>query len=669
MIRGYFFLFIFFCACSLSFVEAQNTDSIKTQQIKEVEVLSTTKPSISLSTIPLQQTTKSDIDRIGIQSVSDAIRRFTGVVVKDYGGIGGFKGIAIRGNGAEHTAILYDGIAITNTQSGQIDIGQFSLDNIDMLSLTIGQSDNIFKTARATASVGVLDIETRTPIFTDKKDLLQLQIKTGSWGLFNPYVYYAHKLSDKFSVSLDGNWQRADGKYSYEVENGSFTSKHHRKNSDVDIKRTELNLFGKLDSKQSIRFKAYYFDSERGLPGAYILQGTSILEDKAKERLWDKNLFTQAQYVNQLTDKFDFQLSGKYTHSYTKYRIEENIYVNGFQEDRYYLNEYYLNGIVRYKQSDYMSFSFAEDFSYNTLRANYNGFASPDRYSSLSAFSGKYENSRITFVGNLLATYISDNVKIGTAAKDKKRLSPALSLSYKPFDLANLRLRASYKNTFRVPSFNDLYYARMGNSELKPERAQQYNIGAIWTNSFSEKFNFFNISGDFFYNTVKDKIVAYPSTFQPKMVNLGKVRITGFSLATSGEISLNEKIQMQISGNYTYQKAIDVTSSEQSNYKDQIPHTPEHSGSGSFSLENPWVNLSYSLVVASKSYSTLANNHWSEVDGYTDQSISLNKTLKIKSYMVRLQADVTNLANKTYYIIKYYPMPGRAYRLSMTMKF
>ena len=34
-----------------------------------------------------------------------------------------------------------------------------------------------------------------------------------------------------------------------------------------------------------------------------------------------------------------------------------------------------------------------------------------------------------------------------------------------------------YKNTFRVPTFNDLYYLRIGNTSLRPEKAREYNIG------------------------------------------------------------------------------------------------------------------------------------------------------------------------------------------------
>ena len=73
----------------------------------------------------------------GLQNIADAVRRFAGANVKDYGGIGGLKTVSVRSLGATHTAVAYDGVAVSNTQAGQIDIGRFALDDIDMLSLSV----------------------------------------------------------------------------------------------------------------------------------------------------------------------------------------------------------------------------------------------------------------------------------------------------------------------------------------------------------------------------------------------------------------------------------------------------------------------------------------------------------------------------------------------------
>lgn len=643
---------------------AQTNDSIDMQYIKEVQVSTKAAPPTVLSTVPVQVLTSESMDKIGVVSVADAVRRFSGVVVKDFGGIGGMKTIAIRGVGSEHTAVLYDGIAVSNAQSGQIDIGKFSLDNVEMLSLTIGQSDDIFRTARASASVGVLNIQTATPHFKNKGYLARLQLRAGSWGQFNPYLYYAHKLGEKFSFSVDGSWQRADGRYKFERKNATEVIKGKRRNTDVDIKRTELNLFGNLSETQKLSFKVYYFDSERGLPGSIVLY-----YDGNKERLWDKNFFTQAKYVNYLNDKFDFQIQAKYTHTETRYEDTDGKYVNGWLMNKYIQNELYLTSTALYNLNKDISFSLAEDISYATLNANLAQFAFPERYSSLTALSAKYDNNRLSIVGKLLGTYVSENVDYGTAAKDKKRLSPSLSMSYRLLDVTNLRVRASYKDIFRVPTFNDLYYTGTGNSSLSPEKTQQYNLGLTWTNSFSDLFNYFSVTTDVYHNNVRDKIIIYPSSFYPKSVNLGKVEINGFDINMNARFDVSSKVNLQLSGNYTYQDAIDKTDPEDKNYKDQIPYTPKHSGAGSVTLENPYVNISYSIVASGITYALPQNTDMNKVKAYTDQTISVNKSFEWQAIKFRAQADISNLSNKTYYVVKDYPMPGRAYRFTLRMDF
>ena len=86
-------------------------------------------PEIS-SSQPLQTLTRSEMEALGIREMAEAVKRFSGVSVRDYGGIGGLKTVSVRSLGAAHTAVSYDGVTVSNSQAGQIDIGRFSLDNV-----------------------------------------------------------------------------------------------------------------------------------------------------------------------------------------------------------------------------------------------------------------------------------------------------------------------------------------------------------------------------------------------------------------------------------------------------------------------------------------------------------------------------------------------------------
>ena len=118
----------------------------------------------SESSSPLQRLSVDDFARIGATTVGDALKHMSGVTVKDYGGVGGLKTVGIRGLGAQHTAVFYDGVAVGDCQSGQVDLGRYSTENLAGVELLIGQGDDIYKSARVLAAAGVVSLESQGAI-------------------------------------------------------------------------------------------------------------------------------------------------------------------------------------------------------------------------------------------------------------------------------------------------------------------------------------------------------------------------------------------------------------------------------------------------------------------------------------------------------------------------
>ena len=586
------------------------------------------------------------------------------MTVQDYGGIGGLKTVSVRSLGAKHTAVSYDGVTITDAQSGQVDISRFTLDNVDMISLSIGQADDIFQTARMYASAGALSIKTAAPLFRDKPYNAYVKLKGGSFGLFNPVIRYEQKMGSRWAASLHADWLSAKGDYPFTLVNGKEVTDEIRKNSDIQSLRLEGNVYGNFGRGGKLNGKIYYYDSERGLPGSVILYSSN-----ARERIWDNNFFTQFHYENEWLECLKFQANAKYNYSFSKYRDISNKYSGGKQEDLNTQNEYYGSVGVLYTPFPYVSFSLNTDIARNTLENNFVKAPSPKRWTSLTAFAAQYKSPVLTATASLLGTYITDQVKNGDRPADRKRLSPAVSLSWRPFAEQSFRVRASYKDIFRVPTFTDLYYLRMGNTNLKPEQATQYNVGLTWNGEIGSVVRLLSLSVDGYYNKIKDKIVAIPNMYIWKMMNMGEVDIKGLDVNLSADIPLWREISLMLSSTYSYQSAIDITDPEAKNYKDQIPYTPRHSGSGSVSLENPWVNIAYTLVAAGDRYALPQNIDVNRIDSYIEHSLSVNRSFALKKCTFRIQGDILNLADKTYDIIQYYPMPGRSWRLSLSITY
>ena len=676
--------FLAACLASLSVVPAQNSqlpDTLKTQQLPVVEVVGQSQDtskvlqlpvvevvgqsrvSVTRQASPLQVLDNKSINRLGIQELSEAVRRFSGVTVKDYGGIGGIKTVSVRSLGAHHTAVSYDGVSISDAQSGQVDISRFTLDNVDMVSLSTGQSDDIFQTARVYASAGALNIKTLKPRFADGKPyLFSLKAKGGSFGLLNPVLSYSRKMGSRWSASVYADYMRADSKYPYTLVNGTIKTREKRINSDIETTRLEGNLYGNLGRGGSLETKLYTFHSERGLPGS-----VNFYDKTATERLWNDNSFVQTRYKNQFSESFAIQAVAKYSYAFSRYKDVNDKYASGYQEDRNTQHEYYGSAGVLYSPLSCLSTSLTTDYSHTGLRNNFINAAMPERNTSLTAFAVQYRSNSFTATGSLLGTYISDKVENGNRPDDRKHLSPAMAFLWQPFLSNALRLRASYKDIFRVPTFTDLYYLRIGNSGLKPEKAKQYNIGMTWSGSIGQAIRYLSFSADGYYNKVEDKIVALPTLYIWRMMNMGEVEIKGVDVNVSAEIPVQKKLNMMLSGSYTFQYAIDVTNPEAKNYKDQIPYTPRHTGNGSAIIETPWVNISYIIMAVGERYAMPQNTKTNRVDAYAEQNISLNRTFEMKTVSFRLQGEILNLANKQYDVIQYYPMPGRSWRLSVTV--
>ena len=139
-------LHIIYCLLAAGYAvnaSAQNKlDSI--QQLNEIVVTANRFNEV----IPSQKLTGKELENLNSLSVADALRYFSGVQLKDYGGVGGIKTVNIRSMGTNHMGVYYNGIQLGNAQNGQVDLGKYSLENIEEISLYNGQKSEIFQSAR-----------------------------------------------------------------------------------------------------------------------------------------------------------------------------------------------------------------------------------------------------------------------------------------------------------------------------------------------------------------------------------------------------------------------------------------------------------------------------------------------------------------------------------------
>ena len=618
----------------------------------------------TVSSAPVQRISSLQMERTGAVSLQEALRTFAGVSVKDYGGIGGLKTVSIRNFGSQHTGISYDGITISNTQNGQVDISRFNLDDIQSISVEVSGSEDIFRSARLASGVGTLNISTARPQFDSTGTRLTAQMRFASFGTYNPYLNVKQRLTERWSAGVWANWLSSRGDYPFILKNGDLVTQETRLNSDVSSLSSEMNIWGDLGKGGDIRFKLTYYDSRRGLPGSVILY-----TQNPTERLWDKDFKANALYTVSLGGQWRLKAGVGYGNVWNRYTNTDPAYAEPV-DDRYLQQEGDASLVAMWSPSERWSVSLSQDLVIGTLDANIPNCLYPTRESSYTALSGKYCSDRLTAVATLLGTVVHERTRLGEPAPDRQRLSPSASISYRLPGSSDLRLRASFKESYRLPTFNDIYYPRVGNKDLNPEKAYQTNVGVTWSGDLGS--HSLSLTCDGYWNSVRDKIVAVPTMFIWSMRNVGKVSMLGCDLTAAYAVKVSDRLRLRAGANYSYQYAVDVTDLQAKNYRHQIAYTPRHCGSGSLVLEMPWFNVGYTVNAVGERYTLSQNTPAYRAAPYADHALSVNRPFdfrKGRGWQLHVSAEALNLGNVNYEIIKYYPMPGRNYRLTIKLSY
>lgn len=647
-----------------AFANGETQDSVRVHHIQEVVV---TSRLISRETIPSQTLGGEELKKLNSLSVADALRYFSGLQLKDYGGVGGIKTVNIRSMGTNHLGIFYDGIELGNAQNGQIDLGQFSLDNVEEISLYNGQRSAIFQPASDFGNAGSVYIRTKAPRFMmGRRYNLLVRAKYGSSDTFRFSSLWEQKLSDHISSSLSTSVLTSSGRYKFryrrvtEDNTVAYDTTAVRHNGDIWAFRIEENVRGCIaDGYWNV--KAYTYHSERGIPGAIV---NNVW--RRGERQWDHNTFGQAVFQKSFGDKFSTKALAKYAYYVTRYvnNDETQIHV----DNTYRQQEMYFSTSNVYEILSKWSVSMSYDFKWNKLNANMVDFAFPHRYSNFVSLATALTLSRIQAQASLVEQVVKDHVKYGASSSSRSTLTPAFFVNVYPFESKLLAVRAFAKKSFRMPTFNDLYYADMGNSKLNPESALQYDLGFVLNKDWKQGIvDHFRLQVDGYYNTVHDKIVAYPKgqQFRWTMLNLGKVHIKGVD--AMAEVGLEPAKDWKVTARlqYTYQDARDVTDPNTSYYKDQIPYIPWHSGSAILGLSWREWDLSYSFIYSGERYSQQENILYNHLQPWYTHDMSV--VYHARRWSARL--DVNNIFSQDYDVILNYPMPKRNYMLTLEYNF
>ena len=660
-------LFTTLPAISQSKVRHQTSLSDTLLKLKEVTIYSN---RMQKKMSPVQILSGKELEKLNVYSVADALRYFSGVQIKDYGGIGGLKTVNIRSMGSHHVGGFYDGIELGNAQNGVVDLGRFSLDNMEVISLYNGQKSAIFQPAKDYSSASAIYMQTRKPLFKgEKKNNLNIGVKGGSFSTINPSLLWEHRFNERISSSISTEYMYTSGRYKFTyAKKDGYDTTAVRQNGDVRMLRLENAFFGKVP-KGEWKAKAYLYNSERGYPGAAVREEPGKF--RHQDRQWDTNLFVQGSFQNYFKPWYSLLANGKYAYDYLHYLSDPRLDVTTMYVDNYYRQqEIYASAAHLFTIYPWWSMSLSNDFQWNTLRADLIDFVYPTRNTILTSAATSFDFNRLMLQASLLYTHVDDNTRTkGANAGTKNKYTPSVIATWQPLTKLPLNVRAFYKKVFRMPTLNDLYYTFIGNKDLKPEYTTQYDVGITFSHTWNNHWlKSLDLQIDGYYNEVDDKIIAMPTSnqFRWTMINLGHVEIRGLDAAIRGKWGFG-KVELSTLFNYTYQKAQDFTDPTSEWYGGQIPYIPWHGGSIILNGSYQTWSCNYSFIYTGERYEAVANIPENYAQPWYTHDFSLSKTFQWGKTGIRVTAEINNIFNQQYEVVQCYPMPGTSFKIKLNV--
>ena len=633
--------------------------------LEEVEV--THSKPIATST---QKMEKAQIQLLQAIDVGDLVQKFAGVTLKSYGGLGGMKTISVRGIGGSHTSIVQDGFAVQNTQTGQIDLSNIQTESMENISLSVGGINGSLLPVSAYLSGSSLQIQSFENRFSSKPLQIRASLKGGSFGQLDSYLTlkYNHK---KLFLSVYGKYRRADGAYPFELENGKHTYSGERYNSDLQESYGGLG-FGYRFNRKSILKASYQFNvADKGLPGAVIFYNPTAIQ-RLKNEMHQVNL--DHRYF---ASKFDVR-------NYVSFRYEDLNYIDrGYLNNAGYLDQDFFNASLQHgitfqthnvidssktKNLDTRFFGGAEQ-TYSELHSSIANFAAPKRYELKGVLGMDLNWKKLHTIIQVGGQAVFDENKLATASPNRTVFTPYFLAEANQNWLFLGRPNLWVKRSFKVPTFNELYYNQIGNTMLKPEIANQINAGTKYEFNFKRSQLQFEVAA--YFNLVENKIVAIPTKnlFVWSMQNVGKAQILGSDIQFVYIYNLNNW-KMSTHLNYSFQKVQDLTDRNSPTYGHQLPYLPQHTGNISASIQYKKAGISYTALLTSERFALNENIPSNQINGFVVHDVSAYyQWSSQEKQKLKVSLTVKNVSNETYAFVRYYVMPGTNFLISINYEF
>jgi iron complex outermembrane receptor protein len=495
-----------------------------------------------------------------VETLSEVLNEAAGVHVDQYGGLGAFSTVSLRGAAAGQVTVYLDGVPLTSAAHGEVNLADLPITAVERVEVYRGLAPLALGVATPGGAINL--VTTSVPGATGVRDL---RVARGSFGTWEARGT-AGARRGTLSAVLHAGYQGSDGDFRYFDDNGTaFTtaddSTSTRANNQFDAATVIGTVVWAPRAGLKLLAREDLFRKAQGIPGvdAVVAHDTrldflrslshvalSLAGTRLRPTLRVRGSLDEERTRN--LDKLGELGSGQHDTNDRLSSADVSLGLDWEAPGGWLALE--SAGLMRREHADLTD---AAD-------------GQPDPPQSRRITRGAMLGVRLRPLGDRLTLHgakrwdrIEDQlISVGVAGlpstSDVSRELDAPQLGARLVGPLGLEARANWTQASRAPTFDELFGRAgsiVGSPDLRPERAENWDAGFAWARAFgAHKRAAFEWAH--FASRAED-LVLYERVFQfVRPRNIARAQIRGDELSlTFGAGALSA------AGSFTWQSAID----------------------------------------------------------------------------------------------------------------
>ena len=551
-------------------------------------------------------------------SVAQYLQRQAPVFFKAYGSGGALASVTLRGTGASHTAVLWNGLNINSPTLGQSDFGQLPTALIDGLALQLGPGSAAYGTD---ALGGSVHLESRLP-WTDPSNA-SVRLGVGSFGEWRGSGY-AQGHTKALYWKLRASYVTAQNDFPYTDITDLDRPIVRQENAEWHQTSFQPSLGWRIAPGHRVVLHGWWQQAHRQIQPVMGRSSEDLQQDSVGR-------WTLAYHGGHGLHAWESQIATS----------TEGIVFNGSRS-----GSHQWQGKLRW------STRWNDAWRSEAALIGVQSWAEGENY-----LPGA-QQQRLSLMGSV-QYHPLPRWKAGIRLRQTvwneglAPLTPSLSLEG-PWRFGTWQARAA--RSYRIPTLNDLFWIRSVQQPIVPEDAWSGEGTFSWIPAWGQ------VSITAYAMQVQNWILWVPGVPDWYPSNVRAVDNLGVEAVATAEKQWGP-IALETRAQYAWNRATiqeDVVASSLGN---QLPYTPMHQGSGWLQAE--WQAFRLRLTGQWVGQRFTSTDNTVALPSYGTLDLAVAYQTKLGNDRLHAVGEIRNLTNEQYQVVRLRAMPGRSFHLTL----